>query len=89
MKAYDVKKGNVIEHNGGAWQVRDLSTNGTFLNGITRQRILALLRADGLAVEETPLWEAEHPEMAVLRRAAATTAADNAARLVVMSIRMI
>jgi elongation factor P len=24
MKAYDVKKGNVIEHNGGAWQVRDI-----------------------------------------------------------------
>ncbi|EFD50976.1 hypothetical protein HMPREF0569_2021 [Micrococcus luteus SK58] len=42
-----------------------------------------------VALEETLLWEAEHPEMAVLRRAAATTAADNAARLVVMSIRMI
>lgn len=24
MKAYDVKKGNVIEHNGGTWQVRDI-----------------------------------------------------------------
>ena len=33
--------------------------NGTFLNGITRQRILALLRADGLAVEETPLLPAD------------------------------
>ena len=44
---------------------------------------------DAFAVEETPLWEAEHPEMAVLTRAAATTAADHAARFVVMSIRMI
>ena len=24
MKAYDVKKGNVVEHNGTAWQVRDI-----------------------------------------------------------------
>ncbi|TKD57854.1 hypothetical protein FBF74_01910 [Micrococcus luteus] len=42
-----------------------------------------------VALEETLLWEAEHPEMAVLTRAAATTAADHAARFVVMSIRMI
>ncbi|TFU82659.1 hypothetical protein E4T87_03695 [Micrococcus aloeverae] len=44
---------------------------------------------DAFAVEETLPWEAEHPEMAVLRRAAATTAADNAARFFSMSIRMI
>lgn len=24
MKAYDIKKGNVVEHNGGVWQVRDI-----------------------------------------------------------------
>jgi len=24
MKAYDVKKGNVVEHNGGIYQVRDI-----------------------------------------------------------------
>ena len=24
MKAYDIKKGNVIEHNGGAYQIRDI-----------------------------------------------------------------
>ena len=29
--------------------------NGTFLNGITRQRVMALLRADGIAVEEVRL----------------------------------
>ncbi|RMF37252.1 MAG: branched chain amino acid aminotransferase, partial [Alphaproteobacteria bacterium] len=29
--------------------------NGTFLNGITRQRCIALLRADGLRVEECSL----------------------------------
>ncbi|MEM7178698.1 MAG: branched-chain amino acid aminotransferase [Pseudomonadota bacterium] len=30
-------------------------TNGTFLNGITRQRVIALLRADGVAVREEVL----------------------------------
>ncbi len=29
--------------------------NGTFLNGITRQRVIALLRADGIEVRETTL----------------------------------
>lgn len=24
MKAYDIKKGNVVEHNGSAWQIRDI-----------------------------------------------------------------
>lgn len=31
------------------------AVNGTFLNGITRQRVLALLRADGVTVEECTL----------------------------------
>jgi branched-chain amino acid aminotransferase len=33
--------------------------NGTFLNGITRQRIFALLKADGIAVHETTLSMAD------------------------------
>jgi branched-chain amino acid aminotransferase len=33
--------------------------NGTFLNGITRQRVIQLLREDGLAVEERPIKYAE------------------------------
>jgi branched-chain amino acid aminotransferase len=33
--------------------------NGTFLNGITRQRVLALLRADGVIVEERPVTRQE------------------------------
>ena len=24
MKAYDIKKGNVVEYNGGAYQIRDI-----------------------------------------------------------------
>ncbi|MCM3577248.1 hypothetical protein M3686_03710 [Micrococcus luteus] len=44
---------------------------------------------DAFAVEETLPWEAEHPEMAIPRRAAATTAAGNAARFFSMSLRMI
>ena len=34
------------------------AVNGTFLNGITRQRVIALLRAAGMAVEERAI----HPE---------------------------
>jgi branched-chain amino acid aminotransferase len=33
--------------------------NGTFLNGITRQRVIALLRQDGVRVEETALSYAD------------------------------
>jgi len=33
--------------------------NGTFLNGITRQRVMALLRADGIRVEEATLTAAD------------------------------
>jgi branched-chain amino acid aminotransferase len=33
--------------------------NGTFLNGITRQRVIALLREDGVRVEETTLSYAD------------------------------
>ena len=33
--------------------------NGTFLNGITRQRIIALLRAHGVTVEEKTLTYAD------------------------------
>ena len=33
--------------------------NGTFLNGITRQRVMQLLRADGVRVEETTLTAAD------------------------------
>ncbi|QGY90944.1 hypothetical protein F1718_08070 [Micrococcus luteus] len=44
---------------------------------------------DAAAVEETLPGDAEHPEIAVPRRAATTTAADNAARFFSMSIRMI
>lgn len=46
--------------------VRTPAPNGTFLNGITRQRIIALLRADGHTVEEgrvTPVDLAEADEI--------------------------
>jgi len=35
------------------------AANGAFLNGITRQRVLALLRADGVAVQERTLTRAD------------------------------
>ena len=33
--------------------------NGTFLNGITRRRVLALLQADGVEVQERSLTRAD------------------------------
>ena len=39
--------------------VKTPAPNGTFLNGITRQRVIALLRGDGVPVEETTLTYAD------------------------------
>ena len=53
--------GNVAElANSNLWMVKDgvvftPAANGTFLNGITRQRVLSLLRADGVTVVEAAL----------------------------------
>ncbi|HEX2594411.1 MAG TPA: branched-chain amino acid aminotransferase [Rhizomicrobium sp.] len=53
--------GNVAElANSNVFMVKDgvvltPAANGTFLNGITRQRVIALLRADGIEVQETRL----------------------------------
>ena len=53
--------GNISElANANAFLVRDgvvftPAPNGTFLNGITRQRVIGLLRADGVEVVETTL----------------------------------
>ncbi len=53
--------GNVAElATANLWIVKDgvartPAWNGTFLNGITRQRVMALLRADGIPVEEAVL----------------------------------
>ena len=42
--------------------VRTPVPNGTFLNGITRQRVIALLRQDGVSVEETSLRYSDFEE---------------------------
>ena len=53
--------GNVAEFgNSNVFMVKDgvvytPAPNGTFLNGITRQRVIGLLRGDGVRVEETVL----------------------------------
>jgi len=58
-------QGNIAEFTvANLWIVRDGVAftpvpNGTFLNGITRQRVMALLRADGITVEEVSLRPAE------------------------------
>jgi len=44
---------NLFMVKGGA--VHTPAVNGTFLNGITRQRIIRLLRDDGMTVEERPI----------------------------------
>ena len=57
--------GNVAEFaTSNLWIVKDgvVSTpvdNGTFLNGITRKRVLALLREDGVTVEERTITPAD------------------------------
>ncbi|OZI74095.1 branched-chain amino acid aminotransferase [Bordetella genomosp. 12] len=57
--------GNVAEFaSSNIWIAKDgiVATpvpNGTFLNGITRQRVLALLRADGVDVQERSLTRAD------------------------------
>ena len=57
--------GNVAElANANAFMVKDgvvstPSLNGTFLNGITRQRVIALLRAEGVEVAERVLTYAD------------------------------
>jgi branched-chain amino acid aminotransferase len=57
--------GNIAElANANVFMVRDGAVltpapNGSFLDGITRQRIVALLRADGTAVRETRLTYAD------------------------------
>lgn len=57
--------GNVAEFaTSNLWIARDgkVATpvdNGTFLNGITRQRVLALLRADGVDVQERTVTRAD------------------------------
>ncbi len=57
--------GNVAElATANLWIVQDgvartPAWNGTFLNGITRQRVMALLRADGVPVEEAVLGREE------------------------------
>jgi branched-chain amino acid aminotransferase len=53
--------GNVAEFaNSNAFLVKDgvaftPAPNGTFLNGVTRQRVIGLLRADGVEVIEATL----------------------------------
>jgi branched-chain amino acid aminotransferase len=57
--------GNVAEFgNANVFMARDgvvytPAPNGTFLNGITRQRVMGLLRADGVTVVETILTYAD------------------------------
>ena len=57
--------GNVAEFgNSNVFMARDgvvytPAPNGTFLNGITRQRVIGLLRADGVSVVETTLSYAD------------------------------
>jgi len=57
--------GNIAEFaSANFWMAKDgvVSTpvdNGTFLNGITRQRVLALLRADGVDVQERTITPAD------------------------------
>jgi branched-chain amino acid aminotransferase len=52
--------GNVAEFgNSNVFMTRKPTPNGTFLNGITRQRVIELLRGDGITVIETTFGYAD------------------------------
>jgi elongation factor P len=71
MKAYDIKKGTVVEHNGGTWIVRDATRSApTARGGNTTYRFILYSVAGGQKLDLSLRADDDLPEVDLTRRAA-------------------
>lgn len=71
MKAYDIKRGNVVEHNGSTWQVRSVERSApTGRGGNTTFRFQLYSVPGGTKLDLSLRAEDELPEVDLTRRAA-------------------
>ncbi len=70
MKAYDIKRGNVVEHNGAAWIVRDAQRSApTARGGNTTYRFILYAVSGGQKLDLSLRADDDLPEVDLTRRA--------------------
>lgn len=71
MKAYDIKRGNVVEHNGSTWQVRAVERSApTGRGGNTTYRLQLYSVPGGAKLDLSLRAEDDLPEVDLIRRSA-------------------